>query len=128
MRSLYKLSQNQQTYSYNVTVSIYGINADTQNSKVNVKYSIEIEYASWGIKGIHIIPTGQIQIPVIFYQDDTGIENNQEHIITVDCTQLKVSWTPGRAVVASELAIYLINVNGQVDYNKSYLECFSIAS
>jgi len=115
-----KLSEQDDKYSTAVDVEIYidDHGSYAESSKVTIPFNIDVEHRSWGIKGIDISVYGEITVPYI-ETDEEGNETDKE--MKVDLSKIKTEWVEGKSYAPSQLSIH-VDANGNVNYDKSYLE------
>lgn len=83
-------------------VNIYDV-----DKKKLLTYTIDVEYRSWGIKDISVMPKGVIEFEVeIIDVDDKVIKTLPVKIdfSTVDCS---IEWMEGKSYAPSDLEVYL---------------------
>lgn len=68
--------------------------------KIMVHYEIEIEYRSWGIKGVELYVTEPVTIE---YETDSG----ESKSITIEPDRIEVGWEPGAHVAPYQLEVWL---------------------
>jgi hypothetical protein len=125
MRNIFKLSQQQNDlFRSTIPVTVYGGGEnqliEALNRTIDVQYSIDIEYRSFGIKDLNFSPVGIIELAV---QNE---ESMQQFTLQIDCSQLQKETTPGNGVWADSLDIWL-TPQMQVDYGHSSITfaCFN---
>ena len=116
-----KVSENLETFTGKAKIDIvdrrYDLTETDPNYSPNVNYRLDIEYRTFGIKSITVIPEGEIEIDYI------GIDNAEvEHqkTIKVDASKLAIEWTEGGSLSPYELHIE-IDKEGNIDYKRSYI-------
>lgn len=71
------------------SVKPQGFDYESRYTKVKIKYNIDIEYRSWGIKGISILaPDQKIHIELELLPEDQ--EDSQSYTFEVDLSDIKV--------------------------------------
>jgi hypothetical protein len=106
-------------YTVNVEVNFYFINNKNKmigDVTTTIPFTLDVEYRSWGIKGILYIFNDIITIPYI--EEDIETELNEDKEVQVDLSQLNQEFIGGEGFTVRELDIYL-DEKGMVDYNKS---------
>ena len=100
--------QNSTGNQYRSMVDMYvaGKNVDTWDQKIDVAYILEIEFRSWGIKGIELYLTESLTAS---YIDEDG--NDKEIVLLPD--QIDIEWTAGGIFAPTNLDVYL-NEDGTV--------------
>lgn len=84
--------------------------------KVSVPFDIQIEYRTWGIKGIDVIPKGKFTFMLTVYKgDDRSVESEKE--ITVDFSKLDYEKITMNRVKGSGVTITDISVHLDKDAN-----------
>jgi len=110
-------------YMQMVRISVFGgpdnVDINLLQKSSLIKFSIDVEYRSWGIKDISVtILSSFIEIPI----ESTTFSNNQDLTedkkIVVDISKLKQEFIQSNAVTLREMDIYLDN-NYNVDYKSS---------
>ena len=128
--SIYKniLKEDNGSYSTTVATSIYlnlpkNLDYDFRHD-VRVKFSIEMEARSWGIKSITVTP---IQIETIIIE----IQNKQNEIVKtiqleIDPSKLKTEIAKPESYIGVDDLEIMADVNGVIDYNKSSITVYGI--
>ena len=75
--------------------------------KVDVSFSIETEYRSWGTKGETVTVIKPISISLdIVTLDDNGYESSRdEKTITIDIDKIEYEWVEGGGITIQELEV-----------------------
>jgi hypothetical protein len=107
-------------YTANVAVNFYQVNKNKLIEEVttSIPFTLDIEYRSWGIKGILYIFNDIITIPYTEEDIETETELSEDKTIQVDLSQLKQEFVAGGGFTVRELDIYL-DEKDMVDYSKS---------
>lgn len=108
-----------------VKVSVVGGPRDSDVSSVHpsvdVKYRIDVDYRSWGIKDIHVYAFGTVEVEVQYITYDANeMEEEHETTITVELDKLRKDSVKGDGVWIQGMDLQ-IDENFQVDYETSYL-------
>lgn len=112
-------------YSYRDEVDVdfyfddFDISADSV--KVNIPFSIEVEYRDWGIKDIQIILNGLLNIAYYIVKGES--DDEEEQSVSVELDKLNIEWVSGSSYGISNLDLY-INKDGQVNYERTTLYVF----
>jgi hypothetical protein len=88
------------------------------DSKVEINYTFEVDFRSWGISSIKPIMYGSIEIDTVkidFECKETPIS------VLVDLSRLELNWVPGTCYRPDDILIYL-NKDGKVDYTTSEIK------
>ena len=91
-----KLLEQMEGYQTEVEVSVFDGKPDVDNDhdkKVVVKYNIDIEHRSWGLKDITLSFNNPIQINVWEVTEDDDITN--ERTLEVDLSEANIMWREG---------------------------------
>lgn len=114
------LSGNDDQFRNNIRVSIYAADNSTslEDSTATVSYSIDVEYRSFGIKGVTVIP---VSISPISILDEDG---NLLKEIQLDASKVKTDINRGSGAYIQELNLYL-DLNLNPDYSRSYFDVIS---
>jgi len=123
-----KIAQHLEEYSNDVKVDIYDNTQDREvepySKTIPIKFTIEIEARSWGIKDLSVaVPPQILTIPVnVTIWDVNGNSHEEEKQIQLDTSKLSYSVNSGtRVVTLGDLTLY-INADFSVDYSHSYLD------
>jgi hypothetical protein len=112
-------------FSNAVKVSVIGgpqdSDVDPLRPTVDVKYRIDVDYRSWGIKDINIYAFGPVEVELrhITY-DANDMEQENETTITVELDKLQRESVKGDGVWVQAMDLQ-IDENFQVDYEASFL-------
>lgn len=115
--------QEEQNYYSNVRVEVSFSGKsnkiiDLVDGNVRVEYQIDVEYRDFGIKDVNVYPQGEILIDAEVLDD----RNNRTSLqIKIDMSKVRVEWIAGSGVQPLDMNI-LINENGEVDYERSYIQ------
>ena len=127
--SMYKdiLAEHDVGYAHTVDVNVYldgGENIDYDSThKTSVRFIIDLETRSWGIKGITVSPISiqPIEVEIV---DTTGGTVNVTITLNIDPRKLKTERSvPEHYVGVGSINIHA-DVNGSIDYNRSTIEIF----
>ena len=87
-------------------------------SKVNVPFDLDLEYRSWGLKGIDIILRDTITVSYTAVNQDT--DESQDREVEVDLLDLPIEWTASNYYGPDSMYLSL-KPDGTVDYAKSHI-------
>lgn len=120
-----KLDSENETYSDKVDTRVDGLShvfdlIDAQKTKI--QYNIDIDYATWGINGISVHPTGTIEVVAecTKYGDGDSEDTVVNRTFKVDLDKLKVHYDAAQVIGPKELQIY-IGPDHEVLYTRSSL-------
>lgn len=117
------IEDDNDSYTAIVTATIFGKVAES-TQKVNVGFTIGMEYRSWGIKSIDVKPI-QISSFSVELSSDGG-SNGSTIDIRLDIEQLRVkNFPPSGYIGVGGLEVYLDD-DGHVDYNQSWMKVFGV--
>lgn len=90
---------------------------------VNIKYNIDMDKRTWGIKGfeVYAFDTIEIEVKQIIYEEKGTSGTESETIISVDLGKLNHEEKPGDGVRLAELNLH-VTPDLKVDYNSSFLK------
>lgn len=119
-------------YVNEAQVSFY-INSRTPNeqnisiadAKTFVKYSIQIEARSWGIKGMTIAIRSIEPVTAVVEDYVKDVEQNKDVNINIDALQLKTESARGGVISTGAIDLWL-NPDFSVDYNKSSITVYEL--
>ena len=113
-------SSNNDNFTNNIEVSVFSAGDNYfEDSTATITYSIDIEYRSYGIQGISVIP---LSISPISILDEDG---NVLKEIQLDISQVKIDINKGNGVYITNLNLFL-DLNLNPDYGRSYLDVVSL--
>jgi len=82
----------------NIELYVDGADIASQPRQVLLTYDIEVEWRSWGIKGINVSPTGVIEFDVEMLDVDTLN-------ICIDMRDVEIYWVKGHSYVPESLMV-----------------------
>lgn len=94
---------------------------------LDVKYRIDLEYRSWGIKGASITLDHSAPIRVeLELKTETGTDDNpvvaeDTRVITVDPSKIRVELSPGSMIYLHSMELFL-KPDMTVDYDNSVIQ------
>ena len=99
----------------------------TTTHPCELKYRIDLEYRSWGVKGASVML--DLSKPILVELDlttESGSDDNpnviETHkIITVDPSKIQVALSPGSMISLNSMELHL-NPDFTVDYNRSEIQ------
>ena len=109
-----------------VEVNVYGPNGMlVEAEKVNVSYEIMINWRSWGIDSIDMIPRGVVEVFMSMDPDDITGDWQQEFSVKIDLSDenVETEYMRGQAYIADSLDITL---NEELKPVKVIFSCFAI--
>ena len=87
-------------------------------SKPDIPFYIDMEYRSWGLKGISVFFRDKITLAYTVVNQDTDAAEDKE--VEIDLSNLKVEWEPSGYYGPDSMYITL-NADGSVNYEQSYI-------
>ncbi len=114
-----KLNENyEDEFSGEVELSLYirGLDDDVDYSgpkKVDVRFRMEVDYRSWGIKDIDVSLTGPIEFSVEIWHDEDEL-NAKELNISIPAENVKIGWTKGYHYLLDDLDVEIDGKSGEV--------------
>jgi len=102
------LNETRNRYKVEVEVSLTVLDYDGAldfDDKVVVDYDLDIEFRSWGIKGIDVFGVGSVAI-------NYALDDNWKTLI-VDLTVVDIEYVNGSNIVPTELAVD-IDADGKI--------------
>lgn len=107
---------------YDATGGDVFINQITE--KVNVKFIIQMEHRSWGIKGVDVIIPSQILSAEYYVElvNENGEETELLRKVEFDVGNFPQNDTDGSKVITVDGIYVILNKDFSVDYIKSYVE------
>jgi hypothetical protein len=112
------------TYSVNVNAVVHTASDDGEEDiteKVNVRFSIDMEHRSWGIREVTVMP---LQISAFSVSLNVGEGNTVD--INLDVSQLRVTKLPPRNYIGVGPIEVFIDEDGKVDYGQSFIQVFGV--
>jgi hypothetical protein len=113
------------SYSIEIPVEIYsdvpGMMVSADPDKVTVHFNIELEYRSWGIKGVYLSARDNVAITLLM-EPDVNPDASVTKTVTVDLSKVKTERVEPEsdAVTLYSLDLWL-DKTGNVDYGKTVL-------
>lgn len=122
-----KLAQVGSDYTAMVPVSISGVsgNMDIEpiNKVVSIRFKIEFEARSWGIKGIVVtLLDDSVQVPVTITYWETGGDREEESVLSVDLKQLRQTNIQTSGSITLSGMELVLDKSRNIDYNRSSIE------
>jgi len=77
---------------------------------IEIEFDIDVEYRSWGIKDIIVVPRGVIEFEVVLRSNLPDEEDKEEIIpVKVDFSNIetKINWIEGGGIAPAEILIIL---------------------
>ena len=113
-------------YDAKVDVNVYEAQIDDKYDvegpgSLFIKFYIQIEARSWGIKDISVSPIGIINVPISI-TDVESMRVLEEREVTLDLNQIKKEETTGNGVITLGALDLYLDKDFNVDYSNSSLE------
>lgn len=103
---------------------------DYDNSvQATARFTIDVEHRSWGIKDIFVNVTSISTIEIIIMDAETMDDTNPVKVIEakIDPSQLKTEkHSPENSGITVGDIELNIDYDGNIDYNKSYIQVYSL--
>ena len=112
---------NSYSVNVNATVHIASNDGDDVSKKVNVRFSIDMEHRSWGIRDVTVTP---LQISAFSVPLDIGEGKTAD--INLDVNQLKARKSSPRNYIGVGPIEVFIDEDGNVDYGQSFIQVFGV--
>jgi len=77
------------------------------DKKKLLTYSIDVEYRSWGIKDISVMPKGVIEFEVEILDADDKVVKTLPVKIDFSMVDCSIEWMEGKSYAPSDLEVYL---------------------
>lgn len=92
------------------------------NYKAKVKFDIDIEYRSWGIKRIDLI-VSEIEPVSVILLEPIDMKPSKTLSVYIDPSKIEKEVKNSQIVTVASLDLY-IDINGKIDYSASSLEIY----
>jgi len=91
-----------------------------------LKYRIDLEYRSWGVKGATLtLDSNPITVNAEIKTETNQKVTEESKIITIDPSKIRVELSPGSGIFLAELDVHL-NPDFTVDYSSSEIRGFTL--
>lgn len=100
-------------------------NLDVHRVRTFVKFLIEVEARSWGIKSLVVTISKIEPIHAIVTEFNVDKETEKDLTIEIDATKLKLENVPSRGTITTGNIELYLNPDFSVDYNQSRIEIFT---